>query len=105
MEIVDESTDTGQIMSIERRWRLHCPSGCDGLIGNEREMPQPGTVLFAPTFKKYGAIFGKDSDGCFVKYNLAVVVAELADPHQIVLKGRHDFGVAAGKVEVDVCLS
>lgn len=105
MEIVDKGADTGQIMSIERCWSLHCPGGRDSLVGDEREPPQLGTILFAPALQKLGAIFGKDSDGSFVKYNLAVVVAELADSHQIVLEGRHDFGIAVGKVELDVSLS
>ena len=75
------------------------------MVGDEREPPQLGALLFSPALEESGAVVGKDSDGCFVKHNLAVVVAELADPHQIVLEGRHDFGVAAGKVELDVSLS
>ena len=62
MEIVDEGTGTGQIMSIESCGCLHCPIGCDSLIGNERESPQLGTILFAPTFEEHGAILGKDSE-------------------------------------------
>ena len=77
MEIMDKRTDTGKVMSIENSWCLCCPCGGGGVIGDERELPQFGTVLFLPTVEKGGAIWSKDGNGRFGEDNFAVIVAEL----------------------------
>ena len=92
-------------MGIESHWNLGGPFWGDVLVGNERETPEFGTLLFAPTFKESGAVFGKNCDGSLVKDYCAVVVAEFTDTHEVVLKRRHDFGIAVREVELDIGLS
>ena len=75
------------------------------MVGNERETPEFGTLLFAPTLEESGAVFGKNCDRSLVKDYFAVVVAEFSNSHEVVLKRRHDFGIAVGEVELDIGLS
>ena len=78
MQVMDKGADTGKVMGIESCWCLwfQCEGG--GFVGDERELPQFGPMLFLPSIEKGGAALSKDSDGGFGENNLAVVVAELA---------------------------
>ena len=78
MQVMDKHADTGKVMGIESCWCLWCLCEGGGFVGDDREPPQFGPMLFSPTIEKGGAVLSKDSDSSFGENNLAVVVAELA---------------------------
>ena len=75
------------------------------MVGDKRESPQLGALLFSPALEEGGAVLGKDGDRGFVEDNSAVVVAEFAYAHEVVLEGGHDFGVAVREVQEYVGLA
>ena len=46
-----------------------------------------------PSGEEDGVVFGKDSDTMLFKEDFVTVVAELANPDEVVFEGGHDLGV------------
>jgi hypothetical protein len=105
MKILHKSTNTGEVMGIERHGGLSGPFLCDVFIGDKGETPKLGAMFFLPPLEESGTVFGKDSDSSLVKDYFAIVVTEFSDAHEIVFERRHDLGIAVWEVEMDISLS
>ena len=53
------------------------------------EAPELGTSGLLPTTEDDRVILGKNSDGCFFKEDAAVVVAQFANSHQVMMEVSH----------------
>ena len=54
-------------------------------LGVKGEAPELGTSGLSPDTEDDRVILGKNSDGCFFKEDAAVVVAQFANSHQVVI--------------------
>jgi hypothetical protein len=86
MQVMDKSTNTGQIVGIESCWCLRCPCGCDVVIGNEQELPQPGTILLTPTFRSMEPSWAKTVLAVLSKTTLQSLLQSLPIPIKLCWK-------------------
>ena len=86
MEVTDKCSNTGGIVGIESQWG-RSPFCWNGGIGFrvKEEAPDLDTSGFLPTAEDDRVILGKNSDECFFKEDVAVVVTQFANAHQVVI--------------------
>ena len=64
----------------------------------KREAPEIGTSEFLPTTKDDRVILGKNSDRRFSEEDTSVVVAQLNNDHQVLMKVRHYVAAIDGEL-------
>ena len=67
-------------------------------MGAKGEAQELGTSRFLPTTEDDRVILEKNSDGCFSKEDAAVVVAQFANAHQVVIEVRHYLAALDGEL-------
>ena len=62
------------------------------------EAPDIGTSGFSPTTEDDRVFLGKDSDGCFLGEDAAVVVAKFTNAYQVVMEVGHYLAALDGDI-------
>ena len=100
IQVTDECSNTGKIMGIESRGgrALFCwDLGMD--LGDKGEAPELSTSGFLPTTEDDRVILGGNSDCFFFKEDAAVMVAQFANSHQVLMEVRHYVASLDGELQ------